>query len=188
MPLDRKGSIDQPLLLRFQEKLQSGEWCHIFPEGRVWQNWRFTENEAHIGKFKAGVGKLIAHSYPNDPVVLPLYHHGMDTIIPEKILSSTEGDKPSVPRTFTPQSGNQIEVFIGEPMNFHDKIQQFDSQYPGELKDWRTTLPKIKLYREITEDICQQVLQLEAKAYRRQQPILTPRKPRKISNNVSQQK
>lgn len=35
MPLDRTGSIEQPLFKAFQEKLADGSWCHIYPEGKV---------------------------------------------------------------------------------------------------------------------------------------------------------
>lgn len=37
LPLDRSGSLEQAMFQRFQEKLDQGSWCHIFPEGRVWQ-------------------------------------------------------------------------------------------------------------------------------------------------------
>jgi 1-acyl-sn-glycerol-3-phosphate acyltransferase len=170
MPLDRTGSIDQPLLYRFWEKVVDGNWCHIFPEGRVWQNWRFdSQKEAVLGKFKAGVGKIIAHSYPNDPIVLPMYHKGMSNVVPEKILSAEERAKKiaSKPASILPKTGNNIEVYFGKPMKFHDKLKEFDQKYPGELQNWKTTLPKIQLYRYITEEIRQEVLKLESQAYGR---------------------
>lgn len=169
MPLDRAGSIDQPILERFLEKVRDGHWGHIFPEGRVWQNWRFNvEREPVLGKFKAGIGKVIAHSFPNDPVVLPIYHAGMDGIIPERILPADQRHLPSTPKSAKPQSGNHIRIYVGEPISFHEKLAAFHSKYPDDLKDWKTTLRKIELYREITAEIRQKVLELEAKAYKRE--------------------
>jgi len=44
LPLDRSGSLEQPIFRKFNEKLCTGSWCHIFAEGRVWQGWRFDED------------------------------------------------------------------------------------------------------------------------------------------------
>ena len=75
------------MLQRFHEKLKGGSWCHLYSEGRVIQNWRFSDPDLPVlGPFKHGVGKIIAHSYPNVPIVLPMYHKGMDQVIPEKVL------------------------------------------------------------------------------------------------------
>lgn len=165
IPLDRAGSIDQPLLERFCEKVKAGKWGHIFPEGRVWQNWRFLEGEPKLGKFKAGIGKVITHCFPNDPTVLPIFHAGFDKVIPEKVLSAGDKFNPSSPRTAIPQGGGNLRVFVGTPISFHEKIEKFNSQYPEELKSWRTTIRKIQLYREITEELRQRMLALESEAY-----------------------
>lgn len=37
LPICRGGGINQRLLLDFGKHLANGEWCHIFPEGGVWQ-------------------------------------------------------------------------------------------------------------------------------------------------------
>ena len=37
LPIRRGAGINQKLLLDFGRHLASGEWCHIFPEGGVWQ-------------------------------------------------------------------------------------------------------------------------------------------------------
>jgi len=37
LPICRGGGIDQQLLLDFGRHLACGEWCHVFPEGGVWQ-------------------------------------------------------------------------------------------------------------------------------------------------------
>lgn len=176
IPLDRAGSIDQPLLQRFLEKVKEGKWGHIYPEGRVWQNWRFSgETEPHLGKFKAGVGKVIAHSYPNDPIVVPVFLAGFDGVIPEKILNRTDRSTPSSPRTVVPQGGNHIRIFVGNPVSFREKIKAFEKTYPTELQSWKTTRPKIALYREITEELRHCMLELEKEAYGR--PSVPPKRP-----------
>lgn len=37
LPICRGGGINQKLLLDFGRHLAAGEWCHVFPEGGVWQ-------------------------------------------------------------------------------------------------------------------------------------------------------
>ena len=39
LPICRGGGINQQLLLDFGRHLVNGEWCHVFPEGGVWQ-WK----------------------------------------------------------------------------------------------------------------------------------------------------
>ena len=172
MPLDRKGLLDQPLFRLFHQKLVTGAWCHIFPEGRIWQNWRFNEStEAILGPFKHGVGKLIAHSYPNIPVVIPMYHKGMSNIIPEKRLPHAKKSQPSVPQSLIPVTKQKIEYYVGEPIDFTDKVEKFHKEYPGLLSQWRSSWPTLQLYKEITEEIRLKVLELEAEAYGRKEPI-----------------
>lgn len=37
LPIHRGGGIDQTLLCNFAYRLAQGGWCHVFPEGGVWQ-------------------------------------------------------------------------------------------------------------------------------------------------------
>ena len=66
----------------------AGRWLHVFPEGGIWQNkytlgGRFRDGrDRKIGQLKWGIGKLIAHS-PVIPIVIPFYHYGMETILPQ---------------------------------------------------------------------------------------------------------
>jgi 1-acyl-sn-glycerol-3-phosphate acyltransferase len=176
MPLDRTGSLDQPLFQRFFEKLVGGAWCHIFPEGRVFQNWRFAPDKARLGPFKIGVGKLIAHCPPGkEPVVLPMYHTGMDGIVPEVVLSQRgiglgprgpKKNRPSRPRSAKPQLGQNIRYFVGEPLDFTDKIRAFRDKHPGMLDSWHChTEANIELYAEITGEIRERMLALELEAW-----------------------
>lgn len=165
------------MLQRFHEKLKRGSWCHLYSEGRVIQNWRFSDPDLPVlGPFKHGVGKIIAHSYPNVPIVLPMYHKGMDQVIPEKVLDdgrvtsahqSMRRLRPSTPVSLMPQTGNTIECFIGEPIDLTEDVRKFVEAYPSKLTDWRSTLESLQLYEHLTNKIREAVLQLEAEAYQR---------------------
>ena len=134
IPLDRSGSLEQPLFKLFQEKLGNGSWCHIFAEGKVRQNWRFNvENEPVLGDFKFGVGKLIAHCEVS-PIVIPIYHRGMDGVIPEKVLNDKKSKRASTPISVVPRRGNEISLYVGEPLDFTEKIKEFKALHPGEIE------------------------------------------------------
>lgn len=170
LPLDRTGLLDQPMFRLFLDKLRVGAWCHIFAEGKVWQNWRFPDYEdIRLGSFKHGVGKLVAHSYPNVPIVLPMFHMGMDSVLPEKPLKRfTKGKhRPSTPASLIPKTGKKIAVFFGEPIDFTGKVQAFEKAHPGLLQHWQTSLVTMQLYEEISREVREKVLLLEAEAYGR---------------------
>eukprot|EP01041_Mallomonas_annulata_P009925 gene9925-20640_t len=169
LPLDRSGSLDQCLFLRFFQELNAGKWCHVFPEGRIWQNWRFDNNETKLGPFKIGVGKILAHC-DNPPIILPMYHKGMDNIIPEKRppADKKKTRRPMAPKSIIPKMGNKVELYVGDPIDVTPKIQAFNEKYPGILKSWQSTPETISLYTELTNDIRIEVLKLEAEAWNRE--------------------
>eukprot|EP01038_Epipyxis_sp_PR26KG_P004104 gene4104-5854_t len=164
LPLDRSGSLEQPMFLRFFEKLNAGKWCHIFCEGKIIQNWRFEENERKLGPFKAGVGKLIAHC-KQSPIIVPMYHKNMDTVFPEKVLSTKKKNRPSTPISPIPRGGNHVQVFVGEPFSVAEIVERFKLQHPEALNSWRSTSESLSLYAEITEVIRQKILLLEEEAW-----------------------
>ena len=171
MPLDRMGSLEQPLFKCFLDKLNGGSWTHLFAEGRVWQEWRFDENEQRLGPFKVGVGKLVAHSM-NDPLVVPMYHKGLDKVIPEKVLTAKRSRKASVPISLIPRVGKNIELYVGHPVSFRNKLEAFDEKHGSEMRrSWQSTPELLQLYAEITNDIREQVLLLEAEAWRRNSTV-----------------
>jgi monolysocardiolipin acyltransferase len=168
IPLDRSGSLEQPLFQRFQEKLASGDWCHIFAEGKVRQAWRFdADREPVLGEFKFGVGKLVAHC-STSPIVVPFYHRGMDGVVPEKVLKDKKTKKASTPASMVPRRGNNIRLYVGEPLDFTEKVQKFKQAHPEALASWRSTMESIALYEDITNDIRSAVPKLEAEAWGRQ--------------------
>ena len=95
-----------------------------------------------------------------------MYHKGMDQVIPEEVLDdgrvasahqSMRRLRPSTPVSLMPQTGNTIECYIGEPIDFTEDVRKF----------WRSTLESLQLYEHLTNKIREAVLQLEAEAYQR---------------------
>jgi hypothetical protein len=95
----REAGIDQASLAWFQAHADAGHWTQIFPEARTWQEGgtplrddegRWTSNGGRLGKpysgvgpFKRGVGKVVANARIT-PVVVPLFHQGMATVLPQE--------------------------------------------------------------------------------------------------------
>jgi Acyltransferase len=52
LPVERGGGVDQPGMRVAAAALGSGEWLHIFPEGRV-------TPDGSVGPFKQGIGRLV---------------------------------------------------------------------------------------------------------------------------------
>lgn len=83
LPIYRGRSMDQPTFRAFCSKARAGGWCHIFPEGRIWQPWKLEKESRRLGPLRPGVGKLIANCQDAEPVVLPFYHTGMHRVLPQ---------------------------------------------------------------------------------------------------------
>lgn len=94
------------------EKCALGQWVHVFPEGKV----NMTKEEMRL---KWGVGRIIYES-PRIPIILPLWHEGMDTVLPNV-------------EPYKLQWRKKVTVNIGEPLDLNEFVQT--------LKDTRVPEP-----------------------------------------------
>jgi len=98
IPIVRGAGLNQEGVHMAIDRLNKGDWVHMFPEGKVVKGGK-------LHKLRWGIGKLIESSQPT-PYVLPFYHIGMEQVMPGSIL----------PRPI----GKEIAVLIGQPMYFDD--------------------------------------------------------------------
>ncbi|CAL7944221.1 unnamed protein product [Xylocopa violacea] len=103
IPVIRGAGVYQEAMDFCIEKLTAGDWVHVFPEGKVNM---FKENI----RLKWGVGRLIMES-PVTPIVIPIYHLGMDQILP---------NEPPYLLRFR----KKVTMNYGEPIDFSELVQK----------------------------------------------------------------
>lgn len=140
LPIKRGAGINQKLLLDFARLVAAGEWCHVFPEGGIWQ-WdtlggRRNGHEKELGKLKWGIGKLIAHA-PVTPEVVPFYFKGTETIYPQ--------DENKVVKNKLPIPGHKVNIRFGEEIRFEDLIAEHEKVY-GALWKYKASLKQEATY------------------------------------------
>jgi hypothetical protein len=100
--------IHQPAVDFAIEKLDRGEWVHIFPEGKIFQDGK-------IRRFKWGIARMLLETQA-DPIIVPMYHRGLETILPE--------GKIYIPRPF----GKKYVVAVGQPFSMKEYIKKLKEE------------------------------------------------------------
>lgn len=135
LPIRRGAGIDQSLFKDFASLVAKGEWCHIFPEGGVWQ-WdelggrgrhAVIEEDArkiNKSKLKWGIGKLIAHA-PKRPRVVPFAHVGMENLLPQDRITR----KTTFKKNFVGGEPLQLRIQVGKEIMFDDLIDEYEGTH-----------------------------------------------------------
>lgn len=103
IPITRGGGIYQEHMNEALDRLSEGEWLHTFPEGKVYQDY------GPIRRLKWGTASLIVRA-PVTPIILPIYHQGLQEVMPEKYLF---GRRPPLPLC-----NKKIKIVVGDPIEF----------------------------------------------------------------------
>ena len=126
IPVNRGAGVYQEGVNFAIDRLNEGHWVHLYPEGQV--------NEQKIDmRYKWGVGRLIAESHVN-PIVIPIYHIGMDDILPNI--------KPYFWFSRLPKIGKKVTVLIGKPIPVKEIVQRLRKASASE-EEMRKTLTDV---------------------------------------------
>lgn len=107
IPVVRGAGVYQSAVDICIQKLNLGDWVHIFPEGKV-------NMTKEVMRLKWGVGRMIYES-SEIPIVLPVWHEGMDDVLPNV-------------EPYILKIGKRVTMNVGQPIDMHDFIQDLKNR------------------------------------------------------------
>lgn len=102
IPVIRGIGVYQDAVNLCIQKARQGHWVHVFPEGKV----NMTKEEMRL---KWGVGRIIYES-TRVPVIIPMWHEGMDEVLPNV-------------EPYILKWGKKVTLNIGKPIDMNDFIE-----------------------------------------------------------------
>eukprot|EP00118_Oscarella_pearsei_P026148 m.309499 g.309499 ORF g.309499 m.309499 type:complete len:275 (+) comp46684_c0_seq1:26-850(+) len=103
VPVVRGYGVYQRAMNFVVDRLNEGGWAHIYAEGQV--------NESdQLMRLKWGVGRLISDCFI-PPIVLPIWHVGMDDVLPNT--------SPYFPRIC-----KRVTILVEDPLDFTDMLSR----------------------------------------------------------------
>ncbi|KAK8798693.1 hypothetical protein WA158_007777 [Blastocystis sp. Blastoise] len=173
LPVKRGGGINHISFLDIIEKVKAGQWVHIFPEGRTWQENNYPPRDEngcrvsasgrrappgrYLGPLKWGVGKLISDC-DITPVVVPFYHRGMEDIYIYIMLYICYFLYKSIyenncNKYALPQTGKTVYVVIGDAVKVDDIINHYKPLIRKEDDDEKRETLRYAMYKDVTDRI-----------------------------------
>ncbi|XP_015438219.1 PREDICTED: tafazzin homolog [Dufourea novaeangliae] len=140
IPVIRGAGVYQEAMDFCIEKLASGDWVHVFPEGKVNM---LKENI----RLKWGVGRLILES-PVTPLVIPIYHLGMDQVLPNEPPYRLKG-------------WNKVTLNYGDPIDFSELLNDLRMSKASEMEARKAITDRIQgellRLKTVTEELHQKL-------------------------------
>ena len=132
VPVARGASIYQKGVAALQDRVNAGEWVHVFAEARTWQEGGKPRRDAEgrwcsasgrcgppgaaLGPLQWGVGKVVANAAA-PPVVVPVYHTGMADVAPQNEENDVIG--------WDLLNAHHIDIRVGEPGPVADLLEGY---------------------------------------------------------------
>lgn len=123
IPVVRGAGVYQPAIDLCIDKLSMGEWVHVFPEGKV----NMTKETL---RFKWGVGRMVYESSVV-PLVIPIWHIGMDEILPNE-----------PPYYF--RFGKRVTYNFGPPIDLNPLVTRLREKNATEIEARKAITDKIQ--------------------------------------------
>jgi len=130
VPITRGWGPNQPAIDFLLKRLNEGSWVNIFPQAKVYDN-----PSQRLPYYKWGAGRLIMESEIS-PIVLPVYHIGMNTILPNPKRPFVDNQPVLI------RQNKLVTVCVGEPLDFATERAELNAVEPQEA--WAIITRKIE--------------------------------------------
>uniref|UniRef100_A0A0K2US33 Tafazzin family protein n=1 Tax=Lepeophtheirus salmonis TaxID=72036 RepID=A0A0K2US33_LEPSM len=108
IPVIRGNGVYQKGMDFCVDQLKKGSWVHLYPEGKV------NMNPTTDLRLKWGLGRLISEVGFLEPIIIPIYHLGMDKVLPSF--------KPYIPRPW-----QSVTIVVGTPIQTKELLYRIRS-------------------------------------------------------------